>query len=552
VTDHRDDRTPDPARVVRATPDPARTAEAAAEPGWAPGATPAAATGVPDQGPQEWVRYASPAGRWVLLATVLGSGIAFLDATVVNVALPTIGQELGAGISTLQWVVNAYTLTLAGLLLLGGSLGDHYGRRRVFVIGVAWFAVASLLCGLAPNAATLVAARALQGVGAALLTPGSLAILEATFHPDDRGAAIGAWSGLSGVTTAIGPFLGGWLVEAVSWRLIFFINLPLAAAVVWVTQRHVPESRDRNATPGLDYLGAALAAVGLAGVIYALTDGPAQGWTSPAILAAGLGGIAALVAFVVVERRSPNPMLPLDLFRSRQFTGANLVTFVVYGALGGALFLLPIQLQRVLGYSPLASGVALIPITVLMLLLSARAGRLAQRIGPRLPMTVGPIVAGVGLALLVRVEPGASYVAGVLPGVLVFSLGLSLTVAPLTSTVLAAASADHAGMASAVNNSVARAAGLFAVAVLPVAAGISGAGALEPDQFDRGFRVAMLLAGALCAAGGLLAFATIRDVRRPGETVAPAEPRPEEHEPCMSCPVSTPPPRRVAAGEDRS
>ncbi len=476
------------------TSDPART----------PGATPGTAQ-VPDQGTQEWVRYASPAGRWVLLATVLGSGIAFLDATVVNVALPTIGRELGAGISTLQWVVNAYTLTLAGLLLLGGSLGDHYGRRRVFVIGVAWFAVASLLCGLAPNAGTLVAARALQGVGAALLTPGSLAIIEASFHPDDRGAAIGAWSGLSGVTTAIGPFLGGWLVEAVSWRLIFFINLPLAA-----------------------------------------------GWTAPAILAAGLGGVAALVAFVVVERRSPHPMLPLDLFRSRQFTAANLVTFVVYGALGGALFLLPIQLQRVLGYSPLASGVALIPVTVLMLLLSARAGRLAQRIGPRLPMTIGPIVAGIGLALLVQVEPGASYVAGALPGVLVFSLGLSLTVAPLTSTVLAAASADHAGVASAVNNSVARVAGLFAVAVLPVAAGISGAGALDPHQFNRGFRVAMLLAGALCAAGGLLAFATIRGVRRPGETAAPAEPRPEEHEPCMSCPVSIPPPRRVAAGADRS
>jgi len=509
--------------------------------------------GIPDPTPtvdgQGWVRYASPAGRWVMLATVLGSGIAFLDGTVVNVALPTIGQELGAGISTLQWVVNAYTLTLAGLLLLGGSLGDHYGRRRVFVVGVVWFAVASLLCGLAPNAGALVAARALQGVGAALLTPGSLAIIEATFHPDDRGAAIGAWSGLSGVTTAIGPFLGGWLVDAVSWRLIFLINLPLAAAVVWAAVRHVPESRDQSATPQLDYLGAALAAAGLAGVIYALTDGPVKGWTSPVILAAGLGGIAALVAFVQVERRSPHPMLPLDLFRSRQFTGANLVTFVVYGALGGALFLLPIQLQRVLGYSPLASGVALVPITVLMLLLSARAGRLAQRIGPRLPMTVGPLVAGAGLALLARADAGASYVSGVLPGVIVFALGLSLTVAPLTVTVLAAASPDHAGVASAVNNSVARAAGLFAVAVLPVAAGISGSGALEPAEFSAGFRVAMLIAGGLCAAGGLLAFATIR---RPAEAAEPA-PRREEHQPCVSCPVSAPPPpRRAAAGAGRS
>jgi len=516
VTDHRDEGTPDPTRTVEE---------------------------------QNWVRYASPAGRWVLLATVLGSGIAFLDGTVVNVALPRIGQELGAGISTLQWVVNAYTLTLAGLLLLGGSLGDHYGRRRLFVIGVVWFATASLLCGLAPNAGALVAARALQGVGAALLTPGSLAIIEASFHPDDRGAAIGAWSGLAGVTTAVGPFLGGWLVEAVSWRLIFFINLPLAAAVVWIALRHVPESRDRNLAPQLDYLGAALAAVGLAGVIYALTDGPARGWTSPAILAAGLGGVAALVLFIEVERRGPHPMLPLDLFRSPQFTGANLVTFVVYGALGGALFLLPIQLQRVLGYSPLASGVALVPVTVLMLLLSARAGRLAQRIGPRLPMTVGPLVAGAGLALLARADVGASYGSGVLPGVIVFALGLSLTVAPLTATVLAAASPDHAGVASAVNNSVARAAGLFAVAVLPTAAGISGAGALDPAEFSAGFRVAMLIAGGVCAAGGLLGFATIRTVRRPVEA---AEPRPEEHEPCISCPVSVPPPRRVAAGAGRS
>ena len=504
----------------------------------------------PDVAPEDWVRYASPAGRWVLLATVLGSGIAFLDGTVVNVALPTVGQELGAGISTLQWVVNAYTLTLAGFLLLGGSLGDHYGRRRVFVVGVVWFAVASLLCGLAPNAAALVAARALQGVGAALLTPGSLAIIEATFHPDDRGAAIGAWSGLSGVTTALGPFLGGWLVEAVSWRLIFFINLPLAAAVVWIALRHVPESRDRSVAPGLDYPGAALAALGLAGVIYALTDGPARGWTSPVILAAGLGGVAALAAFLEVERRSRHPMLPLDLFRSRQFTAANLVTFVVYGALGGALFLLPMQLQRVLGYSPLASGVALIPITVLMLLLSARAGRLSQRIGPRLPMTVGPLVVGAGLALLVRADGGATYLGGVLPAVIVFALGLSLTVAPLTSTVLAAASADHAGVASAVNNDVARAAGLFAVAVLPMAAGISGAGALEPAGFSSGFRAAMLLAGGLCAGGGLLAFATIRTIRRPGET-AEAKQRHEEHEPFMSCPVSGPPPRRAVAAAER-
>jgi EmrB/QacA subfamily drug resistance transporter len=491
------------------------------------------------------VRYASPAGRWVLLATVLGSGIAFLDATVVNVALPTIGRELNAGLASLQWTVNAYTLTLAGFLLLGGSLGDRYGRRRIFVIGVIWFAVASLLCALAPNAGMLIAARALQGVGGALLTPGSLAIIEASFHPDDRSTAIGAWSGLAGVTTAIGPFLGGWLVEAVAWQLIFVINIPLAAVVVWISLRHVPESSDPGAAPKLDVTGAMLAALGLGGVTYALTDGANVGWTSPLIVFTGIGGALALAAFVVVERISSHPMLPLDVFSSRQFTAANVVTFVVYGALGGSLFLLPIQLQRVAGYSPLASGVALVPITVVLLLLSARAGRLAQRIGPRLPMSAGPLLAAVGLALLVRAGADANYLTDVLPGVLVFSLGLSLTVAPLTSTVLAAASAEHAGVASAVNNDVARVAGLLAVAVLPVAAGISGADALDPGVFGDGFRVAMLIAAALCALGGLIALATIR---RPGEV--PTQHR-RHHEPVTSCPVSGPPMRQFQVGADR-
>jgi EmrB/QacA subfamily drug resistance transporter len=473
----------------------------------------------------------------VLLATVLGSGVAFLDATVVNIALPTLGRDLDAGISGLQWVVNAYTLTLAGFLLLGGSLGDRYGRRRVFVIGVVWFAAASLLCAVAPTAGALTAARALQGVGGALLTPGSLAIIEASFRPEDRGPAIGAWSGLGGVTAAAGPFLGGWLVE-VDWRLIFLINLPLAAVVVWVAVRHVPETRDPNAAPHLDWLGAGLAALGLAGVVYALTDGPGLGWTSPSIVAAGAGGVAVLALFVVVERRSRHPMLPLDVFHSRQFTGANLVTLVVYGALGGALFLLPMQLQRVVGFAPLVAGTALIPITVVMLLLSARAGRLAVRIGPRLPMTVGPLVAGAGLALLVRVGAGASYLTDILPAMLVFALGLSITVAPLTATVLAAAPTEYAGIASAVNNDVARAAGLLAVAVLPVVSGISGAGALEPATFGAGFRTAMLVSGALCAAGGLLAWATIRNPARP----AP-DPTDAGH---TSCPISAPPLRHGA------
>jgi EmrB/QacA subfamily drug resistance transporter len=478
------------------------------------------------------LRYRSPAGRWVLLATVLGTGIAFLDTTVVNVALPTIGEDLDAGIAGLQWVVNAYTLTLSGFLLLGGSLGDHYGRRRVFVAGVVWFALASLLCGIAPTDEALVAARALQGVGAALLTPGSLAIIEASFRREDRGPAIGAWSGLGGVAAAVGPFVGGWLVQAASWRLVFLINLPLAAVVAWVSVRHVPESRDPGATGHLDWAGAVLAALGLAGVVYALTDGPAAGWTSPRILASGLVGVAALVAFVGWERRTPAPMLPLDIFASRQFTAANAVTFVVYGALGGSLFLLPIQFQRVVGWSPLASGVALVPVTLVMLLLSAQAGRLASRIGPRLPMTVGPLLVAAGFALFTRVGPGASYLVDVLPASLVYGFGLVLTVAPLTSTVLAAAPPEHAGIASAVNNDVARTAGLLAVAVLPVAAGISGADALEPAVFAAGFRSAMTIAAVLCAAGGVLSWRTIRN----------PEPEPEPAAPPMSCPLNAPSP----------
>jgi EmrB/QacA subfamily drug resistance transporter len=468
----------------------------------------------------------------VLTATVLGTGIAFLDTTVVNVALPTIGEDLDAGIASLQWVVNAYTLTLSGFLLLGGSLGDRYGRRRVFVLGVVWFAAASLLCGLAPSDEALIAARALQGVGGALLAPGSLAIIEASFRREDRGPAIGAWSGLGGVAAAVGPFLGGWLVQAASWRLIFLINLPLAAVVVWVSQRHVPESRDPAAAGRLDWAGAALAAVGLAGLVYALTDGPAQGWTAPPVLAAGLVGLAALAGFLAWERRTPSPMLPLGLFASRQFSAANAVTFVLYGALASSLFLMPIQLQRVVGYSPLASGVALVPITVLMLLLSARAGRLAARIGPRLPMTAGPLGVAAGFLLFTRIGAGAGYLVDILPASLLYGAGLVLTVAPLTATVLAAAPAAHAGVASAVNNDVARTAGLLAVAVLPVAAGISGADALEPARFADGFRAAMAIAAVLCAGAGLLSWLTIRNPE--------AEPAEADHH--LSCPVNAPPP----------
>ena len=341
--------------------------------------------------PAGGVRLRSARGRWIITAAVLGSGLAAIDATAVNVALPAIGRDLHTGLAGLQWTVTGYTLTLAGFLLLGGSLGDTFGRRRIFVLGVAWFAAASLLCGIAPSSGMLVGARLLQGVGGALLTPGSLAILEAVFAADDRGAAIGAWSGLGGVATAIGPFAGGWLVKAVSWRLVFLINLPLAIAVIVISLRHVPENRDPESTGQIDLLGAVLAALGLGGITYALIEGPGKGWTSTVVLGAAVLGISSLVAFLVHERRTPAPMLPLGLFRSRVFSATNVVTFVLYGALGGVLFLLPVHLQTVAGYSPVAAGSALLPITILMLLLSARSGRLAARIGPRPQMTIGPL-----------------------------------------------------------------------------------------------------------------------------------------------------------------
>ena len=460
--------------------------------------------------PGLWLRSAQ--GRWVLLAAVLGSGMAQLDGTVVNVALPRIGADLGAGLTALQWTLNAYTLTLAGLLLLGGSLGDRLGRRRVFVVGVVWFAVASAGCALAPTAGVLIATRALQGVGAALLTPGSLAILEAVFRREDRAEAVGSWSGLGGVATAIGPVLGGLLVGVASWgwRLVFLINLPLAAAVVWAATRHVPETRDDLAAGRLDVPGAVLAALGLGLLVFGLTEGPAQGWPV-SLVGSVAAGVVVLAAFVVNEARRRHPMMPLGLFGSRQFTAANVVTLVVYAALAGALFLLPLQLQVVSGFSPVAAGSALLPVTVVMLLLSARMGRLAQRIGPRLPMTVGPIVAGSGLALLARVGPGSTYLADVLPAVLVFALGLSATVSPLTATALASAPPRQVGVASAVNNDVARTAGLLAVAVLPAVAGISQAAYADPAALSAGFHRAVVIAGVLCAAGGVLSFLLVRD-----------------------------------------
>jgi EmrB/QacA subfamily drug resistance transporter len=463
------------------------------------------------------LRLNTPAGRWVLVAAVLGSGVVSLDATVVNVALPTIGRELHAGVEGVTWTINGYSLTLAALILLGGALGDRYGRRRIFVLGVIWFGAASLLCGIAPNLPVLIAARALQGVGGALLTPGSLAMISASFAPEDRGRAIGAWSGLGGLASAAGPLVAGLLLD-LSWRLVFLINLPLTVLVIALAIRHVPESLDEQAPRHLDLAGASAAVAGLAGITYALTEAPGRGPGSPLVLAAAAAGIAGMVLFLVIERRGSHPLIPLDIFASRQFTAANLVTFALYAALGGVFLLLALVLQISVGMSPLVAGSSLLPITVIMLALSARAGALASRIGPRRPMTFGPLVVGCGLLLMLRIGPGAGYLTAVLPAVIVFGLGLALTVAPLTAAVLGAAAARHAGVASGVNNAVARTAGLLAVAVLPAVTGLTGAAYQQPLRMVHGFHIAIWYCLSLVAASSVIAWFGISDtlVAAPG------------------------------------
>jgi EmrB/QacA subfamily drug resistance transporter len=476
----------------------------------------------------------SPQGRWVLVATVAGSGMAFLDATVVNVALPRIGEDFDASVAGLQWVLNGYLVVLSALILLGGSLGDRFGRLRMFQIGVVAFAAASVACAVAPNVPTLVLARVGQGVGGALLTPGSLAILEASFRQEDRSRVIGAWSGLTGVASAVGPFLGGWLVDAWSWRAIFLLNLPLAAFIVAVADRHVPETRDPEMAGRVDVPGALLIAVSLGGLSWSLIAAGEQGWADPGVLGALVAGLVGAAALVIVERRRPDPMVPPGLFSSRQFVGANLVTIIVYAALGGVFFLLVVLLQEVLGYSALEAGAASLPITLLMLSFSARSGQLAHRIGPRLQMTVGPMIVGLGMLLLTRIEAGVHYLSTVLPAVIVVGLGLTATVAPLTSTALGAVADRHAGVASGVNATVARAAQLAAVAALPLAVGLTGDAYRDPVQLTDGFSQAMTITAVLAAVGGVLAFALIRN---------PVQAPPEEEEapePCYFCGVEGP------------
>jgi EmrB/QacA subfamily drug resistance transporter len=450
------------------------------------------------------VSWGTPPARGVVAAATLGSGMTLLDGTVVNVALRTMGEDLDATLAQLQWITNGYFLSLASLILLGGSLGDRLGRRRVFVIGTVWFALASLLCGLAPTAEVLVVARVLQGIGGALLTPGSLAMIQGAFRAEDRSRAIGAWSGLGGIAAALGPLVGGLLVDHASWRWIFLINLPLAAVTVWLAQTWVPETRDPRVQGRFDVAGAVLAALALAGTTWALTDagGSATFW-------AATGGVVAAVAFVVVERRSREPMVPLRLFADRTFSAANLMTLVVYAALGAILFFLVLQLQTVGGYNALQAGLATLPITACMLFLAARGGALGERIGPRIPMTFGPLVMAAGTLLLLRVGPDVTWWRDVAPGLTVFGLGLALMVAPLTATVLAAAPDEVAGVASGINNALARAGSLLAVAALPMAVGLAGDDYRDPARFDPAYGSAVLACAGLLVVGGLVSWFTI-------------------------------------------
>jgi EmrB/QacA subfamily drug resistance transporter len=441
-------------------------------------------------------------GRGMLLATVVASGMAFLDGTVVNVALPHIGADLHASLAGLQWTVTGYTLTLAAFVLLGGALGDRYGRRRIFLLGVVWFTAASALCGLAQSIEWLVAGRVVQGVGAALLVPGSLALIEASYRSEDRGRAIGAWSGLSGVSTVVGPFLGGWLIDVLSWRWIFFINVPLALVVLAASRRWVPESSSPS-DARFDVVGAVLGVLGLAGVTYALVEGSSGG---PALWV-GLGGLLALVAFVLVERRlGPDAMMNPALFSSARFTALNIYTLAVYAALSGMGFFLVVYLQTVVGFSAIAAGATILPVSLLLLVGSAQAGALATRIGPRIPLAVGPLVCATGLLLLRTVGPGASFWTDVLPGSVLFGLGLTLIVAPLTASVLAAVADRYAGIASGVNNAAARAASLLAVAALPLLVGLSGNEYTRAEPLTHAFRAAMLWCVGLLLAGTVLAL----------------------------------------------
>lgn len=462
-----------------------------------------------------------------MAATVAGSAVAQITTTVVNVALPDIAEGLDVGTLGVQWILNAYMLTLASLILIGGALGDRFGRRRVYVLGTVIFGAASLAAAVAPTLGFLLVARAVMGVGGALLTPGSLAILEASFVRDDRSAAIGAWAGLSGVAAALGPLLGGLLLDLAGWRVLFLMNLPICAMAIVLTVQHLPESTDPDSRAhDLDWLGTVTGAAGLAALTYGLIS--LGGGISVRGLSTIVAGVAILASFLTLQRQVKAPLMPLSMFANRTFSVANILTFVVYAALGGVFFLLVVFLRQVLGYSGLAAGAATLPMTALMLGFSAQSGRLASRIGPRLQLTVGPLLLAVAMVAFSRLEAGSTYVADVLPGVLVFGVGLVCLVAPVTATVLAAADERRAGLASGINNAVARTAGLLAVAVLPPAAGLGADAFNDPALFAAGFARGMRLAAGLCVVGAAVAAAglesTLRSSRRD-----PSQPEAHEH-----------------------
>jgi EmrB/QacA subfamily drug resistance transporter len=500
-----------------------------------------------------------------LVATILGSTIVFLDGTVVNVALPAISEDLGAGLADQQWIVEAYMLATVSLLLVGGALGDQFGRRRMFIIGLVGFGITSVLCAIAPSSPFLIAARALQGLTGALLVPGSLAILTATFEGAERGKAIGTWTAWTGIATVFGPAGGGALVEALSWRAIFWVNIPLILGCIWLARTHVRESVDPGADRAIDWVGIGLSALGLGGPVFALIEQPREGWGSPMVYVPLAAGVLLFTAFLVWESRYRHAMLDLSLFRIRNFAVTNLETLIVYAGLIGALFFLTLFLQQTVGYTPLEAGFATTPVSLLLFLLSPRFGRIAMSTGPRMPMCVGPIVGGVGLLLLMRVDAGADYVSDVLPGVVVFGLGLSATVAPLTATALNSVDERHAGVASGINNGVSRMAGLLAIAVLGALiagqfgstvderaneAGLAGPALSALDEAksnplavpdtgelddaeaaqveaaaregaESGFHLAMGLSGVLMIVGGVIAGIGIQNPRRRDEQITP-------------------------------
>jgi EmrB/QacA subfamily drug resistance transporter len=448
------------------------------------------------------VRLSEPTGRWVLLVTALGSGLVLLEGTVVNVAIPALGSDLDASLGGLQWTVNAFTLTLSALILLGGGLGDRFGRRRVYLLGIVWFGIASLMCGAAQSMGWLIAARTLQGIGGALIVPGSLALIQGSFHPDDRNRAVGWWAGVSGVAGAAGPIVGGGLIDLAGWRWVFFINVPLAVVLALLLIAHVPESRDDERPRRFDIGGALLAGAALAGMTYALTQTSDGGWAT----AAGLAGLAVFAAFLLVEHRSSAPMLPLWLFSSRQFSAANLASFFAYGGLAGMFFLIPVQLQLTAGYSAWEAGLTLLPLTILTLVLSPYGGELTTRFGARRPLAAGALSCTVAALLATRIGADASFVSHVLPVVVLTGIGVPLITPPITTVVLSAVPEGRAGIASAVSNGVARAAGLVVVAALPLLAGLPQDIAEDPAALDSGFGTSMIICAGLFLTGGLVSW----------------------------------------------